>query len=264
MPSNKKKKKATNPARGFATTSRISKTRLNDEVVEDITTVSAPVSDEHEMHNQAAPDKLISSLHGAKELCELTPEQLEWQLEESELQILVDQLGEKSRKDALRQVSRIQTERRLLRSQAEQLNTTRLLPMELLQYILMQIGLQSNSDSKSVKVQNGFCSKGMPSDDLSIKVWTLARALRGLGFLESGIRIAITKLLRNCQADDLSDMAAGKQALWGFDRCLGFLALDCSIDELPDYDSSRTEIPKSLTLGYATHEENAEIGESFF
>ena len=264
MPPNKKKKKAANPARGFATTSTISKSRLNGEVVEDVTTISATVSDDHQPHNQTASNKLISSSQGKKELSELSPEQLEQQLEESELQILVDQFGEKSRKDALRQVSRIQTERRLLRSQAEQLNTTSLLPMELLGCTLMQIQVDSNTESKPVKVQNGFSSKSMRSDDLSIKVWTLARALRDLGFLESGIRTAITKLVRNYQTGDLSDIAVGKQSLWGFDRCLDSLALDCSLEELPEYESSRTEISKSSTLGFAVHEEIAEIGEYFF
>ena len=264
MPPNKKKKKAANPARGFATTSIISKSRLDDQVVEDVATISVSVSDEHQSHNQAAPDKLISSSQGKKELSELSPEQLERQLEESELQILVDRFGEKSRKDALRQVSRIQTERRLLRSQAEQLNTTRLLPMDLLQCILMQIALESDTDSKAVKVQNGFDSMGTRPDDLSIKVWTLARALRDLGFLESSIRNAVTNLLRNYQTDDLSQMAGGKQSLWGFDRCLDLLALDCSIEELPDYESSRTEISEGSTLGFTAHEKIAEIGESFF
>ena len=263
MPSNKKKKKVANPARGFAVTSTISKSRLNDEVNEDVTTVSVPVSDEHQSQDQAAPHKPISTSKEKKELSELSPEQLERQLEESELQILVDQFREKSRKDTLRQVSRILTERRLLRSQAEQLNTTRLLPMELLQWILMQISAQSNTDSKPVKVQNGFGTKGMRSDDLSIKVWTLARALRDLGFLESGIQTAIINLLRNSQTDTLSGTAVGKQSLWGIDQCLDSLALDCSLEELPDYESSRTEISNSLVLGFTAHDETTEIGEYF-
>ena len=266
MPANKKKKKAANPARGFATISTVSKSRFNEEVVEDAVDASVIISDIHQLHDGASLDKLVVTSQVEKELSELSPEHLERQLEESELQILVDQFGEKSKKDTLRHVSRIQTERRLLRSQANQLRSTSFLPAELLQWILIQVEVLAGTDSESVKVKNTSSKEGIQSDDLSIKLWTLARALRSLGFLQSGIRLAIHELLRKYWTDDSRDMESGlgKQTLWGFDRCLDSLALNCSLEELPDYESSQTHISRGSEISFDTLEEVTEIGESFF
>ena len=124
-PNKKKKKPASNPARGFATTSTASKTKEQDvdEVEQEdgwgASGQSAKlVSEEGSVLTNGGP-----TIKPEKALQDLSPEELELQLENSSLQILVDTYRKKTEKDAFRQASRLQTERRVLRSQAEHLST---------------------------------------------------------------------------------------------------------------------------------------------
>ncbi len=87
-PSRKKKKAATNPARGFATTSSVSKSKIQeDEGLVEIPTAEISKVDEggHSSHDHEAQHEEPADLR------DLSPEELEIKLEESELQLFLEQ-----------------------------------------------------------------------------------------------------------------------------------------------------------------------------
>ena len=86
-PNKKKKKPASNPARGFATTSIVSKNKIEDNVA-----VEEPITAETASSGpvQLTSPALKYGLDPEMQLHELSPDQLEKQLEESELQLLVE------------------------------------------------------------------------------------------------------------------------------------------------------------------------------
>jgi ATP-dependent RNA helicase DHX29 len=240
-PAKKKKKAAANPARGFATTSTVSKARIEQEQpeqpqIEEIGAMTGPVP------NTSVSTTAKVGVEQVRELSELTPEELETQLEESELQILVETHGDKSRRDSSRQISRLQTERRLLRSQALPLITSHWLPSEVVQIILDQI----QSDAKTQTALAADTSQGCPSDELCIRIWTLRRVLEELGFLCERVKEAIQHLLENQNTLYRPEASTSKESLWGLDDCIQWLALHCSVEELPDYESHKTEVLERL------------------
>ena len=245
-PNRKKKKPAGNPARGFATTSIVSKSKIDDD------TPAIEVTDEADndyitQTSSAVPTTITNGQRVEKELRELTPEQLELQLEESELQLLVEKHAEKSKKETSRQVSRLQTERRLLRMQAIPLYTSRWLPEELLQLIYDYIARDIPSSSLATQTTNSQKKSGVFTDNLSIRLWTLKRTLVDLGFLPSRVDEAIAHLIQAEQSMEQANMLSGREGIWGLDECLDWLALTCTREEMPDYDSHRTEaIEKSI------------------
>jgi len=244
-PNRKKKKPAGNPARGFATTSIVSKSKVDDTLASDdvIEMETAVVAQTPLVTAKVA----TSGQRVEKELHELTPDELELRLEESELQLLVEKYAEKSSKDSSRQVSRLLTERRLLRMQALPLHTSRWLPEELLQLIYDYIAKDTTSSPFPPELANAQKRNGTSTDDLSIRLWTLKRTLLHLGFLPNRVDEAIAHLIHAEQTIERVNMLAGKEGIWGLEECMDWLALTCARDELPDYDTHRTEaIEKSI------------------
>ena len=238
----KKKKPASNPARGFATASIVSKFQIE-----------AP-DDEQDI----PPDELTSTLKTqpggitansgaiAPTLPEknLTPEEFEQQLENSELQVIVEKHAHKSKRDALRQKSRLETDRRVLRGQAENLNTRKWLPPELMEQILDLIKAEGRFSGHAADLPNGL--KQASEEELTIRLWTLHQSLLGTGFIENKILLALQHLLV------ISDkiVTANKDSIWGMEEALDWLARECSRVELPDYDHWRRKsglLPKSQT-----------------
>lgn len=228
----KKKKPAANPARGFATISIASKPKI--EVVEQETPPTAS-SEHHDSNEKEAKERTASAETKLDPTAAsdktLTAEEFEKQLEDSELQILVEKHAQKSKRDALRQKTRLETDRRVLRSQAESLNTRRWLPPELMEEILDllssegRFGGQSNDSSGNIKQAS--------EEELTIRLWTLQQALVGAGFLEEKVVRAIRHVL------DISDKigVGNKDAIWGMEESLEWLARECTRDELPDYEN---------------------------
>ena len=233
-PHNKKKKKpAVNAARGFATTSVISKSKVQeleaqalDNVPEsainvDVETTPANVAP---IEQPQKPDLDITNL---------TPEELEAKLEESELQLLVEKHAERIRKDAIRQVSRLQTERRLLRSQAEWLSLSHWLPDELVDLILSHPTAFQSEAQAAYETRSLLLSK----EELSIKLWGLSKTLASLGIPTEWVQNAMHHLAQQ----ELSGVRAfnenGKETLWGLDDALNWLAGYASHEDLPDYES---------------------------
>src|ERR1700753_2238578 len=123
----KKKKPAANPTRGFATTSIASKPRVEPNATSDIENDDALSTNQHPT-NSAQPDQSSVQQPGTsgnqeKQLHELTPEELEEQLEKNDLQLFIETHGLKVAKNSQRQISKIQTEWRVLRSQSQSLYT---------------------------------------------------------------------------------------------------------------------------------------------
>jgi ATP-dependent RNA helicase DHX29 len=226
----KKKKPAANPARGFATTSIASKPKPEsdepelDPTPEQPSTVKSAQGDAANAVGLAGP---ISD-HPSKYL---SPEEFEKQLEISELQILVEKHAQKSKRDALRQKTRLETDRRVLRGQAENLNTRKWLPSELMEEILDLIKAEERFTGPAV--DSAIPIKPLSEEELAIRLWTLQQSLINAGFLESKVNSALEHVLK------ISDKigANNKEAIWGVEEALEWLARNCSRDELPDYDN---------------------------
>ncbi|WPH00311.1 Hypothetical protein R9X50_00313600 [Acrodontium crateriforme] len=241
----KKKKPAANPARGFATTSiQSAKSKLED--LKDVnlsTDASRAVTPDTIPTSSGTPAEQQKSSNGIprseRELHELSPEELEAQLEESELQQLVEQLGSKVRKESFRQVSRLQTDKRVLRGQADFLSVKDWLPDDLMQEVLSLIKLGCQTDQNSSKPP-----VSPVGDDLLSKVWTLRLTLLNLDIPSNRADEAIGWVISNPQAQDNSGL------IWGLSDAFEWLALNCDTSELLDYDFQK---PK------ATNEENETI-----
>ncbi|OQU99639.1 hypothetical protein CLAIMM_05247 isoform 1 [Cladophialophora immunda] len=137
MAPKKKKKPAANPARGFATTSVPSKSKAVDEPDEGLVSVddtasgagtgakpTAPIK-----HENAASSNGEQAVQGLK-IQDMTPEEFEAHLEDSELEGVLSKYATRCIADARRQVARLETERRQLRPQAQKLSTYNWLPDE--------------------------------------------------------------------------------------------------------------------------------------
>jgi hypothetical protein len=245
----KKKKPAANPARGFATTSIASKARIEN--------------GEGESSDVAAPDKSAppsgsvgaatppSTLTTAKAPAAstnvtLTPEQFEQQLEEDELQLIVEKYAQKSKRDAQRQRTRLETDRRLLRAQADAINSRKWLPPELMSQILDMIQAESRFASSSVSAEHLSAGKMLPEEDMTIKLWTLQQTLAGAGFPADRVKAALQYIL------DISPSipAISKDVLWGLEEALDWLARECPITALPDYDSRGRREGKHIGMDF--------------
>lgn len=240
-PNRKRKKPPPNPARGFATTSTASKPKSQDVHDSEHLALSK--------QNDEAADALLEDggvrlrrgpvNEPEKELQDLTPEELEIQLEESSLQILLESYGEKSKKDISRQVTRLQTERRLLRSQAEHLKIRQWLPPEIMQLITDLLEAQmndinsSNFDIAVSKVGSHVSTE----DDLLVKIWTLKRLLPQLGFSADMTGLALRNLLTKQRDSESQILPPSKDSIWGLDECLGWLGSAAAANDLPSFES---------------------------
>ena len=232
-PKRKNKKATSNPARGFATTSTASKAKVSPKESCGSTAVD-------ESQTQPIPDEAPSDeSHVEKELHELSPEELEKQLEESDLQLFVEKHLEKIRRDVSRQVSKLQTEKRLLRPQAEHLSIKSWLPPEIMELIVQIL------DAEQLSVNPGNTSRditnpeALSEDDLCIKIWTLKEVLIKLGFPHDRCQEALQNLLKVAQGISSRESLVGKDSIWGLDRCLDWLAIHCEAQAMPPYDTDR-------------------------
>ena len=236
----KKKKPAANPARGFATTSIASKKPEPVEPETEPPTPSKQSSESHEAGSAIITEPTKTDSASASKT--LSPEEFERQLETSELQVLVEKHASKSKRDAQRQKTRLETDRRVLRGQAESLNTRKWLPPELMDEILDLVKEEGRYSGQLADVSNSL--KQSSEEELTIRLWTLKQALVGAGFLEDKVLLALKHVL------DTSDKvgSGNKDSIWGMDESLEWLARECTRDELPDYENWQrkpTSFPKS-------------------
>ncbi|KXJ92133.1 ATP dependent RNA helicase [Microdochium bolleyi] len=227
----KKTKPAPNPARGFATTSVASKpvARVEKPDDEPITTAKGKTD-----ANAAAPTTSTTSTatqaaNNAPSTKDLSPEEFEKQLEESELQILVEKHAQKVRRDAQRQKSRLETDRRLLRGQAEPLSVKKWLPQELMDHILDLVQAESRF---AASAETSSSNRLPPEEDLTMRLWTLRETLAGAMFTKDRIDAVLLHVLD--MATSISPTS--KDSIWGMEEALDWLARECSTEELRTYD----------------------------
>ena len=241
MVSKKKNKKApANPARGFATTSVVSKSKVeNDSQVAQQTQSEEALP---ESSREAIAVKPAGSQCNAKDLSELSPEELEAQLEESELQLFVEKYRAKAKKHASRNATRLLTERRLLRNQADSLPISRWLPDEVMQTIANHMRERVQKAATQSDAQTLIAP-----DDFVAKVWTLKQSLEGLGFGVRHCEEALSHLLRNPLQLEQARLDEARDGIWGLNVCLDMLGISYGDAELPSYESQLVT-KKSHTL----------------
>src|SRR5271155_3096538 len=133
-PSKKKKKAAANPARGFATVSLPSKgsaARQENDILETQGVQnegSRQGGSENASNLQGDGIEQGSNSTQNGEIQNMSPEELDQHLQDSELQSILDEHGSRCKADAARQVARLEAERRTLRSQATKAITNSWLP----------------------------------------------------------------------------------------------------------------------------------------
>ena len=237
----KAKKPAANPARGFATTSIASKPRADPAEAPGDNTPAGNANDDAAPPSTDTPQTATTTTANTKTgtgapAAELSPEEFERQLEESHLQLLVEKHAQKVRKDAQRQKTRLETDRRLLRNAAETINTRRWLPQELMDHVLGLIQAEGRFAASSVSSE-GATSRLPPEDDLIIRLWTLQETLESSGFPEDRIQPALQFAL-----DIAPNIAysSRSESIWGLEEVLDWFARECAKEELPDYSGRRT------------------------
>ena len=226
----KKKKPASNPARGVATTSIASKPKIELSDPEPSTPSKEPqeTADTPQKEIIAAASGPGSSFSKEKAP---TPEEFEKQLEDAELQVLVEKHAQKSKRDALRQKTRLETDRRVLRSQADNLSTRKWLPPELMDELLDLVKAEGRNAGPSNDITT--VQKQASEEELTIRLWTLQQALVGAGFVEDKVTLALRHVL------DIADKigVGSKDVIWGIEESLDWLSRECSREELPDYEN---------------------------
>ncbi|KAH0251277.1 hypothetical protein KCU71_g23339, partial [Aureobasidium melanogenum] len=219
-----KKKVASNPARGFATTSIASKPKpdkkdadTSNESSEKQSSLSTPAAAEtspqsgQQGQDQAQHASNNKESSADRELHELSPEELEARLELSELQSFIEHQGPKVRKESARQVTRLKTDRRVLRGQADLLNIREWLPEELMQQI---IDLALDETSSTSAQSSTPTNKRLSQDELLSKVWQLSITLADLDVDEDQVR----KVLQHILVSPPSEENGG--LIWGLSEAL--------------------------------------------
>lgn len=239
-PNNKKKKKpASNPARGFATVSVPSKPK--PESTETPSSASGQSKSTPQNEPQPARSEDRPAAAGAPEaapsLQNYSPEELEKHLEEAELQILVDKYAARCKSDAARQATKLETERRVFRQQSVSLSLLEWLPAEVQDKVFELAGseeheyLTSNGKAGNAKQQAGS------EEELYMKLWTLKETLFKLGFPEDRTEQALRHILLYFVGNPTS---ASREVVWNLDESLEWLAMHSDKKELPSYTQAQS------------------------
>lgn len=244
-PNNKKKKKpAANPARGFATVSVPSKPKAPESTsstpaASESTTATPengqPASAPAAEGSQKPPETQPKETHS---LQNYSPEELERHLEASQLQLLVEKYGAKCKNDAARHVTKLETERRIMRQQAASLNVFEWLPTEVLNRILGLVEMEECELSPQPGVK-----RTLSEEDLYVRLWTLKETLLKLGFSEAKVDESLKHLLLYFAGNPVPSNK-DRDVLWNMDEILDWLALHCSPRELPSYARTGAALPK--------------------
>lgn len=231
----KKTKPVANPARGFATTSVASKARPPNEVDNNPNTsaVVAPTKTGGKNEVKSAPpsSNVEQQTRPAEALQQLSPEELEEQLEREELQLLLDEQGTKIKRESQRQVTRMQTDSRLLRSQVPALHIADWLNSKNIDEIL-QLAQDDQEHLPSTAV--GAHSSRTNETDRLMKLWTLEQVLAGLGYSSEQIQLALHHVLK--QSVVVENNGA---LLWGIAESVELLATSCIERDLPSFEQRK-------------------------
>lgn len=242
-PNKRKKKAAANPGRGFATTSIPSKSKPQEDI---ITTTEKAEPEALQPADEGSRSNICSS--SDRELHQLTPDELEHQLEESDLQLFIEKHGAKSKKSASHQATKLITEKRILRPQAEELIVRSWLPEELMILLHSYVNAELHETTDMVTfTQNADVMKSFSEDEMAVRLWTLEQTLLQMRFSAKQARDAITfVMIRETSGPPVA--VGGKDSIWGLSECLDWLALTCDAPELPSYEITDQLCPQGLRL----------------
>ena len=237
MAPKKKKKAASNPARGFATVSLPSRGK-EDGAPSEAGNVRTDSKDDRSTSteaqtasNDAKPSEEPSSLQ------DMTPDQLEEHLENAELLNLLENYGERSKRDAARQIARLETERRTLRAQAVPLETADWITQDLENEILDLSRTSTSILSGRAQSVTGDM-KTMQQDELLIRLWTLQQVLRSMQIKQE------EQVLKHIVSLKTHEMVTPKDYIWGLEESLDWLAYHTDPEELPQYNmASNVPLP---------------------
>ena len=247
-PAKKKKKPAANPARGFATTSvpskpKIAKSKSSTSLSKDATSnegtgVTSPGDEDPNVHEPSVVENAQQGKDtSGRDLHELSPAELEARLEEAELQTLVEKHAPGVKKDASKCVTKLQTECRLLRKQADPLSSSPMMNEDLLQRILTKAkaDLERGHFWLAQRDEDGRAKKRvkMTEDEVALKLWRLQLVLTSLGFEDESVQDVLRWLLT--VQHRISD-PFGIGAIWGLEECLDWLVLNLDEADLPVID----------------------------
>ena len=234
MAPNKRKKKAgANSARGFATISVASKHQQNE---------NQETQKENQRENTHTGEELSNPIssdlqhpppkESEKPLHQLSAEQLEAHLEDSNLQTMIDLSGEKTKQSAVRHASKLQTEKRLLRIKIDLLNTQQSLPLKISQQVFDFVTLKPSA-VEAKNAANPIYSTTPSDDELLVPSWHLYLLLLNLGFSEDHVGQALCSLLKhNAGREALTERHSGTA---GLEFCLDFLAVELASEQQSDY-----------------------------
>ncbi|KEF61554.1 uncharacterized protein A1O9_03121 [Exophiala aquamarina CBS 119918] len=185
MAPQRKKKPAANPARGFATTSLPSRSKAIDEAEQSTstgTTVSPPNGPSATNNNSQNGGKTLTQdnllPNGASDIMKMTPEELEAHLENAELDSLLNKYAKRCITEANRQVTRLETERRQMRSQSVKLSTYGWLSGETADRLFDMVG----KPRWKVKAPTSAPRDSVGDEKILADLWTLQRVLQVLNF----------------------------------------------------------------------------------
>ncbi|KAI9848422.1 MAG: hypothetical protein M1837_000217 [Sclerophora amabilis] len=244
-PNKRKKKAASNPARGFATTSISKKAEVTDSPgkSEAATPVESPVIQGHD-----EPATNFQETTADTQTDQLSPEELVRQLEESELQGIVEKFGPRAKKDSRRQASRLHTDRRLLRGQSEHIKLAKWLPKELMDEIIEFIGIELRDSLPQSSLNGTKNSILLPEEEQLARLWALQRTLLALHFPVDKVKEVLRYVLDS--GSILHGTNSGSNDLvWGLDESLEWLSLSCSTSELPPYEGQQQPSNESNLAG---------------
>lgn len=247
MPPNRKKKKAaSNPARGFTTVSIPSKPKATESpdapsAAPNVQSESPSVAGKSSQPDTKQQDTPASQDASGPALENFSPAELERHLEEAELQSIIDKYASKCKNDASRQAVKLETERRVLRPQATTLALRDWLPTEILDQILDMARKQAETLDFAPRRDPGGLRK-LPSDEeVCVKLWTLKQTLLKLDIVESKLDGALRHALLHFPSAAAS---ASRDTVWSLDETLEWLAMYCTSDELPAYANSKPKITR--------------------
>lgn len=170
------------------------------------------------------------------------PHDLEKHLEDAELQSFIDTYGSRCKSDSSRQVTRLETERRVLRPQANLLDFSNWLSSETVDLIFELAkreeegrGPNSESDTSSLK-------QCLPEDELCARLWTLKYTLLKLGFPELETDNSLRYIIFRHSGSTATN---GKDGIWKLDEAFSWLAVHCDNWRLPSYEHTHSPRPQT-------------------
>ena len=261
-PNRRKKKPATNPARGFATVSVPARPKFiegeNEQPESTAETQRKVVSDVEITTNTSTIRAALevsnsTSTVTTSTISEMSAEQFEEHLIDSELQVIVERYAAKCKSSATHQVSKVLKERRQLRSQADRVFLNGW-PEDTVTNILKiwpQLELGCNEEANNLR-----STKVMPAEEILLNMWILKRILCSLSYPEPDKALAhILKL------EHRGRVSVDTGLTWGLGEAFDWYALNQ--EDMPSYDDTSTivsgKIHAPTTNGFQTDQSGSSV-----